>query len=198
MGFIDLFPSVLYIEDLKEKFSTKIEDWKDYIQNMELTNEEINGFSTKDPRILDINLFLPLKNIIIETSKKYLLELGHGFEDLQISNSWGNISPKNTVIQDHLHSNSYISGVFHLTEGSDIAFSNPLSELWTFSPDKPESKQHYRKWDTYVQSSKPSQLILFPSFLKHQVYPSYNTRISIAFNIIPKGEFGIDTAKLYL
>lgn len=198
MGFIDLFPSVLYIEDLKEKFSTKIEDWKDYIQNMELTNEEINGFSTKDPRILDINLFLPLKNIIIETSKKYLLELGHGFEDLQISNSWGNISPKNTVIQDHLHSNSYISGVFHLTEGSDIAFSNPLSELWTFLPDKPESKQHYRKWDTYVQSSKPSQLILFPSFLKHQVYPSYNTRISIAFNIIPKGEFGIDTAKLYL
>tara|TARA_R110002020_G_scaffold102_2_gene549 strand:+ start:6147 stop:6743 length:597 start_codon:yes stop_codon:yes gene_type:complete len=198
MSFIDLFPSVLYVEDLNKKFSTKIEDWKKYIQNTELDDEKINGFTTKNPRILDINLLLPLKNIIIETSKKYLLELGHGFEDLQISNSWGNISPKGTNMHVHWHSNSYISGVFHLTEGSDIAFHNPLSDLWSFKTSKPLSKQHYRKWDMYLRSPKQSQLIIFPSFLKHEVSPSYNTRISIAFNIIPKGEFGMNTSKLYL
>ena len=47
---------------------------------------------------------------------------------------------------------------------------------------------------------EPKSIILFPSFLNHKVMPNETNkdRYSIAFNIIPKGEFGDTTMKLYL
>ena len=48
--------------------------------------------------------------------------------------------------------------------------------------------------------TEPKSIILFPSFLNHKVMPNETNkdRYSIAFNIIPKGEFGDTTMKLYL
>ena len=43
-------------------------------------------------------------------------------------------------------------------------------------------------------------LIIFPSYLEHRVLPQEDLppRYSIAFNIIPKGEFGPFTGKMFL
>ena len=198
MGFIDLFPSVLYIKDLKDIFSTKIEEWKNHTQKLSYHSGDINGFTSKETQVLDVELFSSLKEFILKSSSNFLLELGHVFEDLQISNSWANVNPKNTQVKKHSHSNSYISGVFYLTEGSEIMFINPLIDLWKFLPSKKTQNLTYRQRDFYFHSIKSGQLILFPSFLEHQVLPSYNNRISIAFNIIPKGEFGVNTSLINL
>lgn len=197
MGFIDLFPSVIYIESLEKEFFNELKSWKNFIQETDLFDDD-NGFATKNSQILDDKSFSSLKTYILKKSKEFLIELGHDFEDLQISNSWGNVNPKDTSIKEHFHSNSYISGVFYLTTGSEISFFNPLTHLWSFLPKKSTVNPDYRKGDLFIHSPKPLQLILFPSFLKHQVFPSYNTRISIAFNIIPKGRFGTNTSLINL
>jgi hypothetical protein len=89
--------------------------------------------------------------------------------------------------------------VFYFEPSSPIIFLSPTSELYTFSPELINNPQSYRQYQDFVINPKSKQLLLFPSWLYHKVFhPETDNRLSIAFNIIPKGEFGGETGKLYL
>jgi hypothetical protein len=157
-------------------------------------------FLTIEQNLLDTNLlFTPLKNEILNKSKEYATKIGINFQDLQICNSWGyQVELNNKVDNFHYHSNSLISGVFYLTKGSPLEFSSNFSESLPFKWNQPNNPETL---DKYFDNIQPEEqlLIFFPSNLSHRVTENNQKgRTCIAFNIIPKGEFGKDYAKLYL
>ena len=202
MSYIDLFPTTLFQKDLDFSFE-KIENIKEQLLNKELylTQPGTQYHISENQKLLENSLFQDLKNQIITYSKTYLESLGHIFEDLQIATSWCHISPPNSVsAPTHTHANSYISGVFYITEGSPIVFYNPLFSLWKMVASREIKNKSFRASNEFYINPIPGKLLLFPSFLGHSVSNnnSDKERISIAFNIIPKGEFGTISSKIYL
>lgn len=193
MKFIPTHPVFIFGEILKDISDSEIQKYKDFVLNDSYKKDLINesNYSTNQ-QVLNNTIFTNLKSKILDYSRIYLNKLNHTYENVQISNSWFNFVNNNEGIKGHVHVNSYISGVFYFDNDSPIDFFNPLDEKWYF---KPEIKS-----PPFRINPKPNLLILFPSFYPHSITPSnsLNPRLSIAFNIIPKGEFGFDTQKLYL
>ena len=200
MGFIDLFPTVVYTEDIKNSYD--ISSYVNFINNTKIIQAHENksyGYVTENSNVLNENIFSNLKQFILKKGLIYLKELGHIVEDLQISNSWGNILDKEQLIGSHLHTNSYISGVLYLTNSSSIRFKNPLITKDHFTPSRLSDPNNFRSNIDWVITPTPGLILLFPSWLEHGANPSEtDNRISIAFNIIPKGKFGFPTAELNL
>lgn len=200
MEFLDYFPTSILKEDLNIP-SDKIKSYIDHIKNNETLLDVNGGFKiTENQKLLTSSIFKVIKNNILNLSKTYLDNLGHLYQDIQISSSWGFIHPPGGTPSPHSHPNSYISGCLYFTEGVPIKFFNPLFKHWSFTPQKSQKNQSFRGLDEVSVYPSPGMLILFPSFLYHTIDPNTTNkdRISIAFNIIPKGEFGPISSKLYL
>ena len=199
MELLNCFPTVIAEENLNIS-SDKILSYINQIKSQNLIHRPYYEFSyTENQNLLEDNIFLDLKNTILDISRKYLKDIEQSFEDVQIATSWGVLCPSQSQSDVHHHANSYISGVFYLTTGSPIHFLNPLQALWFFESDiniptySPRGTKHISFTPT------PGKLLIFPSWLKHKIIPGDTSeRISIAFNIIPKGEFGSLTSKIYL
>ena len=94
------------------------------------------------------------------------------------------------------HANSFYSGVFYHGETYG---DPPDGMLWFKNPIRDQARYEFEAdRENYVDHDfsiipQPNLLVLFPSQIKHWVYP-YNgkeDRVSLAFNIIPKGCYGI-------
>ena len=202
MNFVPIFPTLIGGSILSSFSQNKIKSWLDYIKNSELDymteNSNANDYLTKDVKIFDSPLFYELKNAIYELSKKYIEKIGITIPDIQFSTSWGYLSGKGgTEYNWHKHRNSLISGVFYLTKGSPIEFRSDHRNNFDFFI--PMANQHDYDVDHFRITPEPNLLILFPSYLEHTAVGGITEeRCSIAFNIIPKGEFGGKTIKLSL
>ena len=114
--------------------------------------------------------------------------------DFYITQSWLNITKPGESHHEHWHSNSIISGVFYISteEGDNITFIDPnikLKQLIFFKA------KEFNLWNSSIWSfpSKTNELILFPSWVNHQVEVNEKAttdRISIAFNTFVKGSLG--------
>ena len=114
--------------------------------------------------------------------------------DFYITQSWLNVTKPGEFHHHHSHPNSIISGVFYiLTEEDDkITFTDTnhkIKELIKF-----ETKE-YNLWNsiTWFFPSNNNELLLFPSWLQHQVEVNEKAttdRISISFNTFVRGNLG--------
>jgi len=108
---------------------------------------------------------------------------------VQIVSSWLTKTEPQTGCPIHTHTNSWVSGVLHLSDNtSGTRFWDSKQEVIQGSPTgKGLFGQKYHD----IESIK-GQLVLFPSYLKHQVI--YNNtdknRYSLSFNALPFGLFG--------
>ena len=206
VDYIKIFPQILGVKSLDYIPDTQIESWKKYIKSNDLFSilekykqqEESKDFISNNQKLLDEPIFKHLKNKILEYSKEYVSELGIPFEDLQISTSWAYVAYSNNVEGNfHDHANSLVSGVFYLTKGGDLGFESSFYKNLNFKT-LPTSISQAKKHKFQIKI-KEKLLVLFPSYLFHAIMTNdTDCRISIPFNIIPKGEFGIDASKLYL
>ena len=202
MKYINLFPTVISSIILKDISDNEIKKYKEILAKEPwwISNNR-NGHSTDNQDILDLPVFLKLKNNILNLSKKYLKNLGFKDHDCKICNSWANLVNSNEEIFGHEHVNSFLSGVFYLSPtNSNIYFKNPIDDQWLFRVQK-TSKQISKPqtWEEYCITPKQNQLLLFPSWLIHKVGKSeIDKRLSIAFNIIPTGLIGTPTAFIKL
>lgn len=193
MNLIDIFPktigSVLLHEDINL--------YKKYLLEQPINYFTESDATTTNERILDTSIFKPLVNNIILNTKEYLNQLNIIYSDIQIISSWAYFSRKGNVPNNfHYHANSFISGVFYLTPGCDIIFKKINHNFFT---PKSNDKIGYRD-DLFSVTPQENLLLLFPSELSHAIGDQNidGTRISIAFNIIPKGEFGDTTRKIWI
>lgn len=136
-------------------------------------------------------------------SKKVLSNYFHHFSkqvfgyanDFVITTSWlVRLKPGDTV-REHWHANSYYSGLFYYGDydgvSGDIRFSNPIRESTSFQiqPGIFNAPMH-QDWSF---TPVTNLLVMFPSSIRHHVdaYEGKEDRQSLAFNIIPKGCYGI-------
>lgn len=125
-----------------------------------------------------------IKNLL-DTIHKVVHEVSVTWElsELRLSNFWININQKYNFNKSHNHPNSVFSGCYYVKcnqESGRIIFERPDNQEFCISSS---STNKYR-FSSYWFSPTPSQLLIFPSNLKHFVEPnmSEEDRISIAFN----------------
>jgi len=104
---------------------------------------------------------------------------------------------KGESCQFHSHANCFWSGVYYYgekyDESSSLAFKHPLNnyiENYGFTV-YPEVATSYNKMEEIITPHK-NGLVLFPSYLKHKIlkHDSDIPRYSLAFNIVPVGNYG--------
>ena len=116
MKILDIFPTKILGKILNNLSERELNSYKDFIINDCSVNKESSTRlkHTQNQQILNLPIFVNLKNNILKYSKAYLDNLELIYEDLQFACSWGNIVYKNGYSGAHHHNNSYLSGVFYL------------------------------------------------------------------------------------
>lgn len=125
-------------------------------------------------------VFDELKKALDREVKIYARALKLDFPrgELRLSSLWVNLMPKHCYHAFHFHPNSVVSGTFYLVvpkNASPLKIEDPRAGLFMASPPRP------------IQVNlipKAGEVILFESWLKHEVPPhaSNETRISVSFN----------------
>ena len=139
-----------------------------------------------------IDTFSNLTKTIIDVSKTILDEQGY-MGEIEITNMWGNIlrPQSQRAHAPHSHSNNFLSGVFYIKTSDDtspIQFFDPRPQSSVLKPRK--SGFNTLNSDMAEFQSETGWGVVFPSWLVHWVPETKDERISIAWNIIVRGEYG--------
>ena len=191
----EFFPTCLY--RFKQEF-------KDNEHNQMVKHIEDNSLIEKNNQLIKItgsqpqnelhktDTFANLTKTITEVTKTILEEQEY-MGEVEITNMWGNIlrPQSQRAHAPHSHSNNFLSGVFYLKTSSDtspIQFFDPRPQSSVLKPRKKE----YNKLNSDMAqfNSETGSGVVFPSWLVHWVPETKDERISIAWNIIVRGEYG--------
>ena len=134
--------------------------------------------------------------LFIESNIKiYVDKVIRSAPDLEfyITQSWLNYTEQGGYHHHHNHPNSIISGVFYLSSDrslDSIVFHRPDHKQIMILP-KQFNLITSSSWKVSVGTG---DIVLFPSELTHNVdrVVGKETRISLAFNVFAKGQFGSD------
>ena len=105
----------------------------------------------------------------------------------KISHSWFNIQDKESVLKEHSHPSSILSGGLFINVGkkaSKLYFHNPNPFVSYTETKEPLNNYSY---DWYSFNPKKGDLIIFPSWLRHgsNGYKNlYSNRTVISFNAV--------------
>ena len=124
--------------------------------------------------------------------------IGYKKRNYAITTSWVTLCNRGEGSQLHRHKNSFWSGVYYFQKEYDmgtggILFDSPNTVLSDFSFENNDIENYNQlNSTTYTFTPSPSLLLLFPSYLQHQVLNHNNDkpRSSLAFNIVPLGAWG--------
>ena len=192
-----LFPTPVLRGSLDRDFT---EQELRYVSNSERkpnihSTASINGFVLNDTELCslkeDIYKFIEeYKQIVIDPKREF---------DLIITQSWLNWTDTNGSVHPHRHPNSYISGVIYLNalEGDNISFYSPKIPALQIEQNN-YNEYNSLEWEFGV---KTGDILIFPSNVVHTVETrtaNGGTRISLAFNIYPKGVLGSEEMRTFL
>ena len=99
----------------------------------------------------------------------------------KITNIWSNIQHSGSILKEHCHRNSTISGSLYINANDFICFHNPNPYVFYTAANS----NNYYHCESYNIPVKSRQLILFPSWLKHgknDAPCNMDNRIVISFN----------------
>ena len=146
-----------------------------------------------------LELYPKTKKILLDTFTSVAHEvLGYKKRDYAITTSWITLNKKGEGSHHHRHNNSFWSGVYYYQEEypegtGKILFENPNSTAFDFALQDNDI-EHFNNMNALVLTvePKPNLLIMFPSYILHQVLPNNidTERCSLAFNTIPLGSWG--------
>lgn len=132
--------------------------------------------------------FEKLEKQILFHVRKFTKSLDYPLKkgDLKLNSMWVNIMPEGALHTAHIHPQSVISGTYYVdipVKASAIKFEDPRLGLFMNSPGV---KLQAKKTNVRFFSIQPKagELILFESWLKHEVplNQSKKPRISVSFN----------------
>ena len=165
----------------------------DRVNMLEYINKLAGGISlsqTPDD-IYELSYFKYFKDNILKVHKEILESLKYEYEDIVITNMWGNKLMPEGNHPPHTHSNNLFSGVFYLqadTHSSDIQFFDPRPQSTVMVPRRKENT--HENSDVISFLAKQNTGYIFPSWLQHWVPPTGSERISLSWNIMIKGHYG--------
>ena len=189
-----VFPCPVYIVKRDSNLSSKEE-----IEIGEIVKEGMyrnSGNSTSNNAYIFYGKLGKIKQFCEQQIKIYVNETINPKEELDfyITQSWLNITKPGEYHHEHSHANSIISGVFYISTEEDdkITFSDPNVKVKEIIKLEPKG---YNLWNstTWFFPSNNNELLLFPSWLNHQVDANKKAttdRISLSFNTYARGVFG--------
>ena len=127
------FPTIIHEFNLDIPIHDKIQ-MVSYIKNSEI---KPNGTRQTEDDINKISYFKHLKDTVINLNKGVLDKLGYEYEDIIITNMWGNLMSSGQTHSPHTHSNNFLSGVFYLQSddlSGEIEFFDPRPQAGVLSP----------------------------------------------------------------
>ena len=188
-----LFPTIIEVYDnvLEEEYIDSMKN--DIIKSSKEVGRKENWQSNHNPSLHEHPKYKALGDRVVELSKLYLDDLKFEYEEHYITGMWSNILKPGETHSPHTHSNNLVSGVFYLQSNDNspaITFIDPRPQTSVLQPQQTE----YTKDNStmYFYPAKVNRMVLFPSWLQHYV-PKNNSnddRISIAFNVMLKGQVG--------
>ena len=191
----EFFPTCLY------RFK---HDFEDNELNSLIKHIEDNSLSEHNGQIIKrtgsqtqnelhkVDTFTNLTKTIIDVTKSILDEQGY-IGEVEITNMWGNIlrPQSQRAHAPHTHSNNFLSGVFYLKTSNDTSPIQFFDQRPQSDVLKPRKKEYNRLNSNIAQfESETGWGVVFPSWLQHWVPETKDERISIAWNIIVRGEYG--------
>tara|TARA_R110000787_G_scaffold267069_1_gene373342 strand:- start:6 stop:587 length:582 start_codon:yes stop_codon:yes gene_type:complete len=111
--------------------------------------------------------------------------------NISMVNLWANVNDKGGSNDIHTHGNSFFSGVYYVKtpeNSGSIRFLDPRPQVETIIAERKIKELHRDDWNKVQFKPAPGMVVIFPSYLPHQVFPnkSEEPRISMSFNIILK------------
>ena len=154
------------------------------------------SWGSADMRVLES--YPQIKKILLDHFISFSSEVLGLKCNFEISTSWLTKCEKGESSPLHAHANCFWSGIYYYgekyCESSLLVFENPLINYirdYGFTVH-PEVSTPYNKMEEMIMPKK-NMLVLFPSYLKHKIltHDSHITRYSLAFNIVPVGNYGV-------
>jgi uncharacterized protein (TIGR02466 family) len=192
MNFLSDLPIVnngVFIYDLDIK-----KDYSKYYKSLKY--KEASGSS-------NISVSMDILNKVPEIKKEIELACNHFISeilsmecDYHIYNSWCTLTKPEHDSNSHVHNNSWISGVYYPEHNKDFNIT-VYNDFHNFYMTKIKEAGIYNSKFFTINPQK-NQLILFFSNLRHQICKNNSNinRYSLAFNILPKGDFGVEDSRV--
>ena len=193
-----LFPSPLVEHHLSDKICSLLK------RDCEREKYELNSDEGSYASI-NIKVLSKLSNV-----EKAILDIFHQYAQdsldydgqFKISTSWYTKVENKFSSQYHHHKNSFYSGIIYFDQyqPEDEGFlylTNPLDKYTDFliKPNKSNPL------NTYLTIIPPeyNKIIFFPSYLSHKIGEfKGKVRYYLAFNIVPKGEYGDGDSSMFI
>jgi len=128
------------------------------------------------------------------------------YDDLYITSMWANFSTSETYVHpQHIHPNSYLSGVIHLKGPefcSGTTFCDPRPAVQVLEPDY--KKPTLFNTSRYTVPFHPGNVLIFPSWLPHSVnesempFKNDDVRVTLSFNLMFRGKISKISSPLEL
>jgi len=148
----------------------------------------------------DFNILKKYENLNKEINKAVAITLKEILMlkniNYRIFNSWLTKAGPKTSSDSHKHTNSWLSGVYYPKGHPGFSINFCYDNVHPFYT-RPTEYNIYNSTDWTI-FPEDNHLILFFSQLRHKIMPNESTkdRFSLAFNILPKGQFGDDDSKV--
>ena len=201
VDMLDMFSIPLIHCELDEDTS-ELRQCTDYVLNTnqvdvdEYKTFEKSGLKeTFDFEFRVLEQFPKMKQMFTHISNRLIKEGLNYDNKLEISSSWFTKTHKGEQSPMHDHKNCVFSAVYYYGDYDDkvgnLIFKNPIVNLTSYRLNVGKSN----KFNTYDIEVTPQSgsLLIFPSYVSHKidVHKSDIPRLSLAFNMIPVGQYGI-------
>jgi len=181
-----LFPTLVH-----EFIYEADEDLKSNIKNQDVIRfKKSHTCSSKNNNLHLEPEFKGFVNKVISTTKDIIEVYQWSYDKLEITNMWINISQKGDAHMPHSHSNNIFSGVWYPFKNkvTPIFFYDPRNVANFWCPKKTKDNCHNSNiWSFH---NRQSMGLIFPAWLVHCVPPADDTRISISWNMLVRGDYG--------
>ena len=181
----DLFPTKIF----ESKFVAN-DEILDYVDKVEY-NKHGNLYQSINNNLQNIDVFKPFVKHIYSLTIEMCETYAYDYKKIDITSMWINVSEPNASHPPHTHSNNVFSGVWYPCENintSRIHFIDPRPQANQLTPKR--KKPNMNNGNVISFNSKQNSMYMFPAWLSHWVPPTPNTRTSISFNVILRGEYG--------
>ena len=198
---VQLFPTCVWeyelssAADLNRELSTAIEDLRASTtsRSRESGTWQSVGDLHKRPE------FKNFMEVIIAAASGILEYLKIPSEGIVVTNCWVNVNYQGYAHHRHTHPNNLLSGVYYVKTppgSGKIVFEDPRPQAGVLVPSFSEiTPQNSARHSFEVAEGR---LLFFPSWLQHSVeaQAAEEERISIAFNMVPKGRLGSESGHM--
>ena len=185
-----LFPEVLFSENLNLNETELLNIYKqqNFVKYKGVGNT--NSFTEISENYNVLDEVPNIKNIILKSMNDFASNFLKYKNEFKITTSWFTKTEKNQFSIMHNHANSMFSAVYYFDNNlnSEIRFEKKSLSMFELTPHE------YNDYNsgTTIMSIENGTLIIFPSYLPHQVmqHKDDSIRKSLAINFLPVGVIG--------